>query len=790
MITNIKSRLLLTLVPILVILFGLLVYISFKESKETVLKQITRESYELARSHAKEFDVLFESARMSAEGLALSLSDSKGCSKENVLRKLRHNLKKDQFIYGSTASFIPSATRMGSFAPYFYRIGDSLIYNDLDTDDYNYTSWEWFTRPIADGHGSWSEPYFDEGGGSILMTTYSEIIKCNGKTVGVATIDIALDELVSRIKKLHIGQTGYAFIISKDGHFIAYPGEDILSSLTIWEMIENSETPAMRDFAKLIKPNVANYIEMPDPFFGKKSWIITTEIQSTGWTFTIVYPSDEILKPLITLRNKAFFFAGLIVIILIAVVILISSTVTSPLKRLVRQIKEYTDGNYEQRLSDQNGPKEIRDLSRAFNTMGAAISEHIENIRKTTAQKERYRHELTIAAEIQRSILPHEFPPFPELADLIDIYGFNRPALEIGGDYFDFFRLHGGKIALIIADVSDKGAPASFFMAMTRILIREVASQGHSPAEILRRVNHRLAQGNLSSMFVTLLYCEYKLDTGDIRLACAGHNAPICIYSDGRVEQIPMNVGLPLGALPTTHYQTTEFQLPTSSTMFLYTDGITEAMDKSGKEFGLEKLAFNLKGANERECKEIAHEILDKIDNFADGAPQCDDITMLILNRKYNKEPIKYPTQLQMEKSTLLRLPAHTNVLDKIATLAEQIANDCGFDNKATYQIKLALDEIVNNVIMHAYSGNPSETFQIKFIPFDGGLKIEIIDYGIPFDFKEKLDRYDGKATADQAIGGIGLYLVKQFVDEVHYEPETVDGNKVTIIKLKAPKGE
>ncbi len=789
MITGVKSRLLLTLVPILVVLFGLLVFLTFKDSERTVLQQITRESYELARSHAKEFDVLFESSRKAAEGLALSLSDNEGCNRDEIIQKIKGNLEKNPDIYGSTAAFIPEATPLGRFAPYYFRSGDSLAYSDLDSEDYHYTSWEWFTRPVRDGRGSWSEPYFDEGGGGILMTTYSEVILCHGEIVGIATVDISLDELVARTKRLKIGDTGYAFIISDQGRFIAHPGEEVLSQKTIWELLEPGDEGMMAEFAEIIKDKSSNYIEMPDPFYGKQSWIITTDIQSTGWTFVIAYPSDEILDSLVQLRNKALFLAALIIAFVIGIVVLISSGVTSPLKRLVGQVQSYSEGNYQIKLAEKTGPKEIRDLSLAFNSLGGAIVEQIDNVRKTTAQKERYQQELLIAAEIQKSILPQVFPPFPELVGIIDIYGLNRPALEVGGDFFDIFRLKDNKIALVIADVSDKGAPASLFMAMTRILTREIASQGHSPAEVLRRVNYRLAKDNSASMFVTMLYCEYDVESGNIRFVCAGHNAPICVHKGGEVEQIPMRIGLPLGALPNTHYETSEFTLPTCSMILLYTDGITEAEDTEGREFGLENLVWNLRGAAECECKKVAHGLLGLIDEFTKGAKQRDDITMLLLCRQCALETAFDPARPIPGKEILLRLPAETGILEGVADFTELVAKDCGFDAKGVYQIKLALDEVMNNVIMYAYRGNSADNFLLKYIPLAGGLKIEIVDYGIPFDFDEKLDRYDGKASEDQPIGGIGLYLVKQFADEVHYAPETSEGNKLTIIKFRPTDG-
>ncbi|NLI47433.1 MAG: SpoIIE family protein phosphatase [Acidobacteria bacterium] len=785
---SIKARLLLVLIPAILVLFGALLLLSFRQSEHTVLTQINRESYELAHAHAREFDILFESSRQVAEGIATSVGSMETLTPEAVDLLLQGTFSRNPGVYGSTISFVPDKTPLGRYAPYYCRApGGDLKFQSLADPAYDYTVWDWFRQPLADGRGHWTEPYLDTGGGDILMTTYAYPVWRKGELVGVATVDIALAELVDRLERFAARRGGQAFMVTEAGRLIGRSRQvsgQLMSNESFWDIAERSPDPHLKDLARLLKDPAPNFVDMTDPYTRKPSLVIDARIESIGWTLAIIAPRDVLLQPLIQLKNTvipiAIVIVGLIVVLLLAV----SDSVTKPLARFLGQTDSYSQGNYAERLAEDKGPLEIRRLAGSFNRLGQAILDQIENVKTSTAQKERYRQELMIAADIQRSILPRQFPPFPELQDRLDVYGYYRPAREVGGDYFDFLRLPGGAVGIVVADVSGKGAPAAFFMAMARLLVRAMAGRGYSPAEIARRANHLLFEDNEAGLFVTLLFAEYHPDTGRTRLVSAGHNPPVLRRADGRTEEIRPNPGIPLGVMPGAHYEVMELALTPGDALVIYTDGVTDAQNAREEEYGMARLRDAVGAAPAAAAREMADAVVAAVSAFAGDQPQPDDITLVTLIRRDGATAAAVPAG-RPEEVIQMALPARTGVLERVAMMTESVAREAGFTRSEAERIVLAVDEVVSNVIEHAYGPASAETFELRLCTAGDVLRIVIADYGQPFDFEAASRKYDGQATPDQPVGGIGLFLVREVMDEVRYEPDTVDGNRVTLVKRR-----
>jgi HD-GYP domain-containing protein (c-di-GMP phosphodiesterase class II) len=379
---SIRTRLLLALVPVILILFGLLTFFNFKLSEDTVIRQITSEVLQLARSYSQEFDIFAETSAKVADGLAIAVANLSGFNDEVIKGMIKNNLEQNPSLYGSTISLVPDATPLGYYAPYYFRSQGKLKFNFLSKATYNYPVWEWFIRPIKDRKGFWTEPYFDRGGGDVLMTTYAAPIIKNNRAIGVATVDISLDNLVQRVRHLKIGETGYAFILSRKGYYIAHPDKGLLSKESIWKHYAN-EDPDLQKLEDLVKNQQAGTVPMGDPFSDKMVWVIIYPIKSTNWTLVIIYPRVEILRPLIILRYAVIVISVLLILLLIFLILWVSSSATAPIARLVQQTERFAGGDFETRLNDSRGVKEIRKLSKAFNVMGDAIAQKIQELVET-----------------------------------------------------------------------------------------------------------------------------------------------------------------------------------------------------------------------------------------------------------------------------------------------------------------------------------------------------------------------------------------------------------------------
>ncbi len=278
-------------------------------------------------------------------------------------------------------------------------------------------------------------------------------------------------------------------------------------------------------------------------------------------------------------------------------------------------------------------PIDLDDLSV---TIEKAI-EQIRYIREMQAehtQLESIKSDLAVAREIQQAILPRIFPPFPENQHQLDIAASMNAAKDVGGDFYDFFRIDEDRIGFVIADVSGKGIPAAIFMAVSRTLIRATGIRGGKPSECLSYSNQLLANESVDCMFVTVFYGIYTISTGDITYCNAGHNPPYILKPDGSIEVLPMPQNYLLGAIKELEYNDIHMKLEPGETLVMFTDGVNEAMDINYKEFGDDRLEASLKKCGGQDCQQIIDTVKADVAEFVGEAEQSDDITLFALKRK------------------------------------------------------------------------------------------------------------------------------------------------------------
>ena len=278
-------------------------------------------------------------------------------------------------------------------------------------------------------------------------------------------------------------------------------------------------------------------------------------------------------------------------------------------------------------------PIDLDDLSR---TIEKAIEE-IEFVRKSQQEHTQLvsiKSDLAVAGEIQQAILPQKFPPIEEMADMVDLFATMTPAKEVGGDFFDFFKIDEKRLGFVIADVSGKGVPASIFMAVSRTLLRATGMRGIDTNECLNYVNNMLCHESIDSMFVTVFYGIYNTETGLVEYTNAGHNPPYVVRADGTVDALPMSETIVAGMFDDFTFTQSTLQLDKGDMLVLFTDGVTEAFNTSGEMFdekGLETTLEN-KGAG-KSSHDICQEILKDVNDFSGKEPQSDDITLMAIRR-------------------------------------------------------------------------------------------------------------------------------------------------------------
>jgi sigma-B regulation protein RsbU (phosphoserine phosphatase) len=297
--------------------------------------------------------------------------------------------------------------------------------------------------------------------------------------------------------------------------------------------------------------------------------------------------------------------------------------------KLTTATAQIADGDLSRRV-DVDANNEIGTLARSFNRMTSQLGESIEQLKATTAAKERIESELRVAHDIQMGILPKIFPPFPKRPEF-DLHAMIHPALAVGGDFYDFFLFGDDELYFAIGDVAGKGVPASLFMAVTLTLFRSSLVWGLNPAAIVAKLNQHLCTDNDSSLFVTMFCGKLQVNSGEIVYSNAGHNPPYVLRGNGDVDPLPSVGGPVLGLMDSAKYSLGRVHLQPQDALVLYTDGVTEATDR-GDEFFLEsRLEACLRAARGDTARQVVERVSSTVKTFTAGAAQADDITLMAL---------------------------------------------------------------------------------------------------------------------------------------------------------------
>lgn len=556
-----------------------------------------------------------------------------GMTDETLRQMLRATLEHNPQIYGSTVAFEPQVLANPSrrYAPYIYRKENKSVFRQLE-DSYDYVEQDWYRIPHAQGRASWSEPYFDEGGGDSLMTTFSVPFQSgkDGRFAGIVTADINLDWLASVLGEVKVLKSGYLFLLSADGKVLFHPNRKYIMQETARSLAEKNHDERFRTLGERMMRGESDFVPYQSPMgFGARLYF--GPIPKTGWSLGIVFPKAELFQDVTRLSLTVATLGTLGILLIALVVMVVSRTITRPLQDLALAAGRISGGDFNTRLPAAKARDEVGDLSRAMTLMQQDLQQHIQELVDTTSAKERIESELAIAHNIQLSLLPRIALPFAGKG-AVDLFAIIEPAKEVGGDFYDFFWLDEQRLCLVIADVSGKGVPAALFMAVSKTLLKTIAASEPDPAAMLKRLNNQLASDNDESMFVTLFCALLELDTGLLTYANAGHNPPLLIPADGNPGFLHSRRQLVIGAMPDYDYQNEQLRLGAGDRLLLYTDGVTEAMNTQDEPYGEQRLLTSIEQLKELCVVDMLNCTLANVKAFSGTAPQSDDITLMALD--------------------------------------------------------------------------------------------------------------------------------------------------------------
>ena len=692
-------------------------------------------------------------------------------------------LQNNPDFYNCSIAFEPYyfGDKVRYFSAYTKHIGDSIRTIQGGSDSYQYFFMDWYLMPTLLDRPCWTEPYMDldvATNTSEMVTSYCQAIKDKqNKVIGVINTSLSLNWLSQTISAIKPYPNSYSIMIGRGGTYFVHPDTTKITRQTIFtQTLEQSDT-AMSSLGHAMQRGEEGMKHMN--INGQDSYVFYKPLGKTGCSMAIVCPESDIFGGFDRLRRTVFAIVCVGLLLMLYFFIRIITRELKPLHRLAHEAETIASGQFDAELPDFQRIDEIGQLSHSFGNMQQSLVKYIDELKDTTAQKASIESDLRIASDIQMGMLPENFPTKADRDD-VQIYASLTPAKEVGGDLFDFY-FRDEKLFFCIGDVSGKGVPASLFMAVTRSIFRTVSAHESMPDRIMTTINKTIADMNKRNMFVTLFVGVLDLPTGRLHYCNAGHDAPLLVGVG--VGELPCDSNIPVGFMPQWDYSLQEAQIFPGTTIFLFTDGLTEAMDADNAQFQIERIndvAARAFANQQQEPRQLIEQMTNAVHRFVGDAEQSDDLTMMGI------QYIRQKSDIRMRKNIVL--PNDIQEVPKLTDFVGEVCEDMGFDEMTTKQMKLAIEEAVVNVMNYAYPPGQRGDVTIEAASNDTRLKFTIIDSGKPFDPTVQADVDTTLPASERRIGGLGIHLVRQIMDSINYE--RVDSLNILTLRKNVKKEE
>jgi sigma-B regulation protein RsbU (phosphoserine phosphatase) len=600
------------------------------------------------------------------------------------------------------ADYFPNNGRY--FAPTVVRNPDNQFEDDEiggPENDFCYleTDSNWiYTNKLDEGY--WCLPYVDSMSTKRAMVTYSVPLHDEtGHTYAVLCADVSLDWVQNLVDKAKPYPYSSVFVVGRDSQYVCHPDQQWIQSVNVIEQAHQQHDSTFLDMTKKMLKwqrgvDTADMSGLLQNDTNKQDFttsiVFYAPVDRVLWSVCFTIPQDKIQEGPNRMRTNMILLLIVLLVSVSASLYYIIRSQLSPLQLLSEKTREISQGNFNVQLPEFESKDEIRHLRDSFVEMQQSLAKYIEELQQTTASKASIESELRVASDIQMSMLPKIFPPYPDRND-IDIYGELNPAKSVGGDLFDFY-IRDEKLFFCIGDVSGKGVPASLVMAVTRAQFRTVSAHEAAPERIITTINDAMADGNDSNMFVTLFVGALDLPTGRMRYCNAGHDAPLLVRFEqtAQAEELPCDSNIPVGVMPGWKFSAQEAMIKPQTTIFLFTDGLTEAENSSHKLFGMDRIynqARSIQAPGSCGPHAIIKQMTEAVHAFVGDAEQSDDLTMLAV--QYTKQ------QLDVRYQNHITLPNDVKAVPELSSFVDEVCETAGFDMSTTMQINLAIEEAV-----------------------------------------------------------------------------------------------
>jgi sigma-B regulation protein RsbU (phosphoserine phosphatase) len=777
MTNSITTRLIVLLTGCMAVIFAAGMLLDYHLSRTEILERVQLQSRDTIQSAITDMENWLDGVEGSTLFLARIL-EQRDYTQPGLEQMLKDIVENNEDIFGASIALNPElvAEPMG-FAPYYFHRDGILTYASLAGEKNNYRDQAWFKDPVATGKPVWVEPYFDEGGGEVLMTTFAvPVFRLDENSqrflYAVVTSDIRLTELRGYLRRLRLGEHGNAMLLSRAGIILGTRDRDHIMRHYSDVTSGAADLATWQELVSLAVEGNVTTRSLECAGIPGNCIVRLGSLESTGWPVGIRYSEDEMLAPLRNFQVKTLAL-GLATLLLTALAIyVVTHRLTRPLSALAQASDEIARGELNARLPRVRGKDEIAILVDSFTAMTRDLKRYIADLESATASRSRLEGELNAAREIQMSLLPQGGEAIEEF-EACSLWAKVRPARSVGGDLYTYFPVDS-HIWIAVGDVSDKGVPAALFMAKAISLIPQLIGPGTAPEQAMARLNDALEQGNDNCMFVTLFLGVLDPGSGELRFATAGHTPP-SLLRGGSCLSLPQDDGPALGLAPGLEFPANTLRLKPGDRLTLFTDGVEEAFNASAEMFGIDRFNRLIADTGQEALEQAGSLLFKAVDQFAGEVPQSDDITILLLQIAGQAQRVTEDFQLG-DALVTRALAWLEGALQALSIPVGSRAN-----------LPLVLEEIITNVDKYGKLAGDS-AIRVDLRKNAAALIMEVSDEGAPFNPLVEGQRARLGADINSAdIGGLGVHLIAQLTDQQSYQRH--EGRNVLRVAISLEDG-
>jgi len=782
MFQSVRARLLFWILAVALPIYATGMWLSYHTAEQGLEADAIRRADQLAERLASDLDAVIRPIEGGVYTVAHQLEEVDPPRSE-YLQRIRGILNAWPEVYGSTIAVETGGRnrQVRPFAPYLFRRGSQIEFSNLARESYAYSSLPWY-RSAADGlKPLWSAPYYDLGGGQVWMITYSVPFfrRLENRTrilAGVVTADLDLDWVRRTAARVALDPGGMGWLAAgtADDAFVA-PIGDTQQYLVRFD-------PALRDTtirhaAAAMQQQNRSFAALPDGLSARPAYLAVRELRTLGWQLTLLMPEAELLAGARRQLNRQLLLGTTGLLLLVIAVSLVAAGVARPIRRLAEAVGEVSESDLQIRLPERTRGDEVGVLTEALRRLRDSLQQHVQMRAQSIAAEHRLEHELQISAQIQQSMLPHG-EALRVMPRGVEVCAALLPAQQVGGDLYDYFPVQGGALLFTIGDVSDKGIPAALFMARLSALLRVLGAQGGGPDRLLAEVNSRLVEGNDACMFVTAGCGIIDPATGTVRYASAGHEPPLLLQLEGTVRSPAPDGGAAIGINAGEIYPLQEVLLAPGDLLLLYTDGVTDAEDRAGARFGLDRLATLLRDSAGLHPAAVVERVVQTAASHAEGFHATDDLTVLAL--RHVPEGVT--------AVSIAGVPRwYINIGDDAVGMQvaqrrlRSILVARGIVGGRLHDVELIAEEWLTNVL-RAAAGRSLPRLSLELALPEAGIELVFRDDGEAFDPLVAEPPELELPVDERPVGGLGIHLIRQTARSCEYE--RLDGCNLLRVQL------